>query len=124
MDFTSQAVDETLDWAECNDLLDDRAFARIWINDRLQNNPKGRSGLYKELLDHGVPRSVAREVLEEKFSQVDERAICEDLIHERLPYYQDDDLKRKYRKTANYLTRRGFSKGLVHKILKEILFDD
>ncbi|MFB6214942.1 MAG: regulatory protein RecX, partial [Candidatus Bipolaricaulia bacterium] len=92
--------------------------------DRLQNKPMGRSGLYKELLDHGVEKKIAKKVLNEKTSAKTEEDRCRELARKRLSKYGGDDVKAKYRKTLGFLERRGFSRGLANSVLKEILFND
>lgn len=122
-DYGEDMVGGLTDWAKESGLVDDRLFAEFWIEDRLSKKPKGRSGLYKELLDHGVERSLAKESLEKMLSSEKEERLLKDLAENRLERYQGDDLRAKYRKTANFLIRRGFSKGAVHGILKDMLFD-
>ena len=121
--FDAEAIEELVDWAKKQDLIDDSLFAKFWIEDRLAKKPKGRSGLYKELLDHGVERSTAKEVLQEIISDEKEERMLRELAEKRLNRYEGEDVKAKYRKTSSFLIRRGFSKGAVHNLLKDLLFD-
>ncbi|MBS3787225.1 regulatory protein RecX [Candidatus Bipolaricaulota bacterium] len=123
-DYSPEVVEDVVDWALKKDLVDDELFAEYFVEDRLQNKPKGRSGIYKELLDHGVEKSVAKDVLDKKISSRTEEGRCRELARKRLSKYGDDDVKAKYRKTLGFLERRGFSKGLANSVLKEILFND
>ena len=84
----------------------------------------GRSGLYKKLLDHGVEKKTANEVLDEKISSLTEEDRCRELARKRIARYEGDEVKAKYRKTLGFLERRGFSRGLANSVLKEILFND
>ncbi len=121
--YEEGTIEELIVWGKENGLIDDRLFSKFWIEDRLSKKPKGRSGLYKELLDHGVDKLVAKEVLGEKLDSDREEKLLEELAEKRLDRYRNDDLKAKYRKTADFLIRRGFSKGAVHSLLKGMLFD-
>ncbi|MBS3765886.1 regulatory protein RecX [Candidatus Bipolaricaulota bacterium] len=123
-DYSLDAIDETINWAVQADLIDDRLFAEYFIEDRLENKPKGRSGLYRELLEHGVDGDLANEVLDEKISPEEEERRCRELARKRLSRYSGDDLRAKYRKTLGFLQRRGFPKGLAGSVLKEMLFND
>ncbi|MFP4589013.1 MAG: regulatory protein RecX [Candidatus Acetothermia bacterium] len=123
-DFSPEIISSAVGWARRHDLVNDEAFAKLWIDDRLQRKPKGRNALYKELLDHGVEKAVAEDVLDQKLSDVKSAELCRELAEQRLKRYRGDQVKAKYRKTANFLTRRGFRKGLVHRILRDLLFGD
>lgn len=123
-DFSPSVIEDILEWAKEGDLVNDRAFARVLIQDRLQNKPTGRSGLYKQLLDHGVDKPLANEVLDEQFQDVDEENLCRELAEKRFNRYSGDDKKAKYRKTTGFLLRRGFPKGMVHKIVRGLVFND
>lgn len=123
-DYSPEVIEDVVDWALEKDLVDDELFAEFLVEDRLQHKPMGRSGLYKELLDHGVGREIAKEVLDEKTSSKTEEDHCRELARKRLSKYGDDDVKAKYRKTLGFLERRGFSKGLANSVLKEILFNN
>jgi len=123
-DYSFDVIDETLNWAKQNGLVDDRLFAEYYVEDRIQNKPMGRSGMYKELLDHGVDRGLANEVLDEKISSPDEEERCKKLARKRLSRYKNDDVNAKFRKTLGFLERRGFPKGLASSVLKEMLFND
>lgn len=123
-DYSPEVVEDVVDWALKKDLVDDELFAEYFVEDRLQNKPKGRSGIYKELLDHGVEKAVAKDVLDKKISSRTEEDRCRELARKRLTKYEGDDVKAKYRKTLGFLERRGFSRGMANSVLKEILFND
>lgn len=123
-DYSREVIDSTVDWALKNDLIDDRLFAEYFVEDRLEHKPMGRSGLYKKLLDHGVEKKTANEVLDEKISSLTEEDRCRELARKRIARYEGDEVKPKYRKTLGFLERRGFSRGLANSVLKEILFND
>lgn len=123
-DYPQGVIDDSMDWAKRKGLIDDEIFAELWIEDRMEHKPKGRSGLYKELLDHGIDKAVARDALDRKFEEVDESQLCRRLARKRLDRYSGEETKAKYRKTVAFLQRRGFRKSLSHKVLKNILFSD
>ncbi len=123
-DYSSRVVSDVVTWSRDNGLIDDRLFAEYYVEDRLQNKPMGRSGMYKELLDHGLEAELAREVLDEKVSTPDEETRCRELARKRLSRYEEDEVKAKFRKTLGFLERRGFPKGLASGVLKELLFNN
>ena len=54
------------------DFLSDRRFAEAFIRSRLARNPEGKQILLLRLVDKGVPKSLAREVLDEYFEEHEE----------------------------------------------------
>jgi len=122
--YGSDVIEEIVAWGRKKDLIDDALFAKYFVNDRLQNKPKGRSGLYKELLDHGVDKGTANNVLDRELSGGQEEELCRKLARKRVAKYKGDDTKAKYRKTLGFLERRGFARGLANSVLKDILFND
>ncbi|MFP4202379.1 MAG: regulatory protein RecX [Candidatus Acetothermia bacterium] len=123
-DYPPEIIDETIEWATEANLIDDRLFTEYFVEDRLENKPKGRSGLYRDLLEHGVDGELAKEVLGEKVTPEDEEERCRKLAQKRLKKYEGDDVKARYRKTLGFLERRGFPKGTAGSVLKEILFNN
>ncbi|MFB6291164.1 MAG: regulatory protein RecX [Candidatus Bipolaricaulia bacterium] len=123
-EYSREVIDNVVDWALDKDLVDDELFAEYFVEDRLQNKPKGRSGIYKELLDHGVEKAVAKDVLDRKISSKTEEERCRELAQKRLSKYKGEGVKAKYRKTLGFLERRGFSKGMANSVLKEMLFNN
>lgn len=122
--YSADVREDAVAWAKSTGNLDDRLFAKYLVEDAKQNKPTGRSGLYRKLLDHGVDRTTANEVLDEALKDYDQREKCRQLAQKRLGRYQGDGVKAKYRKTLSFLTRRGFSRGEAKRVLKEILFND
>ncbi len=77
--FPTGDVANCLRWLEVRDLLDDGAFARAWIRDRLNLSPRGPYLILQELIKRGVRRSLAQEALEEV---LEEEAVSEDTLAE------------------------------------------
>ncbi len=122
--YSPEVIGEAMDWAKATGNVDDRLFAKYFIEDRKRNKPTGRSGLYRKLLEYGVDREVANDALDEALADYDQAEKCRELAKKRLRRYEGDDVKAKYRKTSSFLVRRGFSRGEVKQVLKELLFND
>jgi len=122
--YEEEVVEEVLDWAEKGDLIDDAAFAQLWIEDRLQHKPKSVSLLRKELLQKGVPKKIVEEKLKKTGAEEGEKSRCRELAQKRVKRYRGEDKESKYRKTLGFLLRRGFPRGLAHRTLKDLLDDE
>jgi len=98
-------------------LLDDREFARYWVENRLQFRPKGVRALRQELRDKGVPAPVIDDVL----ADIDEEAAARKAARvgaRRLMHLGPADFRRKL---GMYLARRGFSYAVIHPLVEEIV---
>jgi regulatory protein len=85
--------------------LDDRAFARAWVEHRRRRSPRGRHALKFELARKGIPTSVIGEALAEVDEAVDARAAAT----AKLRQWRGLDADRFRQKLMRFLTGRGFS---------------
>jgi regulatory protein len=98
-------------------LLDDREFARYWVENRLQFNPRGARALRQELWQRGVPASIIADTL----AGLDEEAAARkaaDAGARRLAHLEPRDFRRRL---WAYLARRGFSYAVVETLVEEML---
>ena len=106
------AVEAVLDSLAREGLLDDRAFARAWVQSRLERHPEGEGPLVAGLLRRGVGRELAREVVGELLDPQAERQSAERLL-EKLE--RRSGMSRESLEAA--LRRRGFSRALIRELL-------
>lgn len=121
-DVPGPVIRACLDALEDQGLVDDAAFARAWIRDRLRLKPRGRAALLSELRRKGLATAVAREAVDEVFR--DEEVQDVELAVEaalgwlrrqgprirtalREPPFSDPREKAR-RRLLGYLARRGF----------------
>jgi len=98
-------------------LLDDQEFARYWVENRLQFNPRGTRALRQELWQKGVPDSVLATVLADFDEETAARKVAEAGAR-RLARLEPVDFRRKLRA---YMARRGFSYGVIEPLVEEML---
>jgi len=101
-------------------LLDDRAFAKLWVADRLWHHPLSRSALEQELREKGIDRSIAVAELDAQYPAVREVDVARDLASERFERLRGIELERRRRRVAGYLMRRGFRQGLTLDVIRQI----
>ncbi len=98
-------------------LLDDREFARYWVENRLQFRPRGTRALRYELCKKQVPDSVINDAL----AGIDEEAAARhvaDAGARRLKRLEPSEFRRKL---VAYMTRRGFSYAVIGPLVEEML---
>lgn len=100
-------------------LLDDRAFARLWVVDRVEHRPLARSAVARELREKGVPPAIAESALAEAYPPELERKLIWRLARERLHRLAGIEPEARERRTIGYLTRRGFSFSEVRGIVAQ-----
>jgi len=96
-------------------LLDDRAFAEQWTENRMNAQKKGRNWVRYELQQKGI----AKEHIEAAMRSVDRSVEYENALQlGRKKWHQTDgDLRNRKQKTAAYLMRRGFHMEIVRKVV-------
>jgi regulatory protein len=98
-------------------LLDDREFARYWVENRLQFNPRGARALRQELRQRGVSNSIITDTL----AGLNEEAAARKAASagaRRLAHLEPRDFRRRL---WAYLARRGFSYTVIETLVEEML---
>lgn len=114
--------------ARCSELgyLDDEAYARAFVRERIRLKPRGRPRLVSELLSRGIERDAAeravRETLEEE--GVSEEALLRKVAARRASALRNLDRSAARRRLAAFLGRRGFRTGAIRDVVRELLPDE
>lgn len=111
----------------CDELgyLDDVAFARSHVRDRLNFRPRGRRVLLAELRSKGVDEQDATSAIEEVFSDagVDESALALAVSQKRLRSLAGLPTPVARRRLTAYLARRGFPSAIIRQTVMRTLAD-
>jgi len=114
--FGPQVVEAALAALRSLDLVDDGQFARAWVEARQATRPLGRRGLRWELMKHGIPASLAQEVVGAALDSEGELALALALGRKRLQGRQ-----RPARADLARLRRFLAGRGLEPEIVREAL---
>ena len=93
--------------------LDDRAYARRWVEGRLARKPMGRERFKAELLAKGVAEALVDGAIGEVLQAVDEEALAWRAFH-----LWPNGRRALPRQTAQYLRRRGFEEETIERIIR------
>lgn len=113
-------ADRLLDRFEEVGLIDDAAFARMWVESRQRSRGLGRSALARELRKKGIDDELAREALE----QVDVDAEIETahrLVQKKLRSMHGLDRTVQTRRLTGMLARKGYSPQVAFSVVREEL---
>ena len=98
--------------------LDDREFARFWVEQRNQFRPVAPRALRYELRQKGVDESVAQEIID-KLS--DATSACEAAARSRLYRWREETNPAQFRrKLGSFLQRRGFDWEVAQAVIDRI----
>lgn len=116
--FDAPTVEAELERLRRVGLVDDRAFAQFWVENRTAFRPRSRRALQAELRRKGIPSAIIQEVLQE--ASPDERTLALRLARERARRLRGVDPLTLRRRLGGYLLRRGFDGELVMEVLRAL----
>ena len=101
-------------------LIDDAAFARLWVESRQSSRGLARRALSDELRRKGVDAEIVREAVDE-VDPADEEAAARRLVRKKLPSLRKVDSTTATRRLVGMLARKGYSAGLAFAVVKDEL---
>ncbi len=117
--YSDQAIDATIEKLRGWRYLDDREFARFWVENRLENRPAGSRRLRQELRQKGVDGEVVDQTIEE--TEVDELPAAIELARKRVARLRELDPMVQRQRLAGFLQRRGYGWDIVKPAIDQVL---
>jgi regulatory protein len=112
--YLPKVVNQTVAWAKEYGLIDDLRYARAFASGRML----GRQGLIAQLRHRGVDDSAVSALL----SELPEGDSIDSLVSiVRKKYGSISDSRAARRRAAGWLSRRGYSSGIVARVLEKAL---
>lgn len=100
-------------------LIDDDAFARMWVESRHRSKALARSALKRELSDRGLER----ESIDEAISQIDddvEWQRARDFATAKFRMRQGEDPLKAMNRLAGQLARKGYPASMCFAVAREV----
>ncbi len=113
-------IDRLIARARSTGHIDDRLFAKWWIQARIERRPLARRAMERELLDLGVEEATVRQALQSLYPSGMEEENARRLALDRHGRLRGLDVETRKRRIAGYLARRGFSTGLAWEIARDL----
>lgn len=104
-------------------LVDDAAFAHLWVESRHAGRGLAKRALGHELRRRGVTGHVADDALE-MLSAEQEEKMARQLVARRLPSTQRLDLPSRTRRLAGMLARKGYPAAMSLRVIREALAEE
>ncbi len=111
----ARAIDEL----EGKGLLDDKAFAKLWIGDRISLKPAGKSLIVRELRAKGIEEKTIEAAFDGYKGIYDEAELAGPLARRKILGLKGLDPEKAKKKVFDFLSRKGFSYNTIWKVIKD-----
>ncbi len=105
-------------------LINNLEFARMFVRDRLQRKPTGRTLLKSLLGAKGIAPAVIDQVLRETITEEDQTSAAKELASRRLRLTKRSmaklDARKQQQRITGYLLRHGFSSEIVQRTVRNL----
>ncbi|MBP7355811.1 MAG: RecX family transcriptional regulator [Longilinea sp.] len=115
--FDPTVIEATLERLKENRLLDDAAFARLWVENRSTFRPRGRRALALELRQKGIAADAIDDALDES---VDDNALALQAAERYARRLQDLDWMAFRTRLSAFLGRRGFDYQTTAEVVRQV----
>lgn len=120
--FSQEEKDKVLGYLQEHRLIDDREFARWFIDQRTRVKPQGERLIRLELRQKGINEEIMSAVLKDPDSEIiNQEEAAKMLIEKKLLRYQHLSRQEIYQKLGAFLARRGFDWETIRKSLDAVL---
>ena len=96
-------------------LLDDKAFAGFWVENRATFRPRSKRALQMEMKQKGLPDEAVKEAL----AETDDASAAEALARQRVRRLAGLEYQDFRRKLGEYLARRGFDYDTIQPVVEQ-----
>ena len=118
--FDHDAIETTISQATATDQLDDAAFTKLWVRDRMWHHPLSRTAIAQELRQKGIHRDLIASTLAAEYPAVKEIELATALAEKRFLRLCGLKPETRTRRLVSFLSRRGFSRGLITQVVKSV----
>lgn len=116
--FDPDTIKSIIEELKNRNLIDDLKFARLWIQSRMDSNPKGNMLLKKELCGKGISSTIIEKALSER--EETEIGVANTIAEKKLKSLKGLPEEKVRKRLFDYLARRGFSFSVIGEILGEV----
>lgn len=116
-EYPQECIDEAVAYVESYGYIDDRRYARDYIEYHMQLRSRNR--IETDLMKKGIAKDVIREAFDELANmgvEQDESTMIRDLLQKK-QYCADTATKQEQQKMYGYLYRKGFSPEAIMRVL-------
>ena len=119
--FSIDVIDQTLNFLEEKDYINDLRFALKFGRTRIENKKEGRLRVEQELKSKGLESQVIRAVLNSLYEEYDEGEIAMICVKKKLQSPLSSDVKKERNRLVRFLERKGFAPSLAYQIVTQLV---
>ena len=117
--FSADAIETSIAELIRSGHIRDRKYAENWIVRRQKSNPRGKTLLKHELVDRGIDKETAEQVIATVETE-DETKVALQIAQKRAKQYKRLPTHVAKRRLHGFLARRGFGSDIVRQVLEQI----
>lgn len=117
--FSAEAIETSIAELIRSGHIRDRKYAENWIVRRQKSNPRGKTLLKQELVDKGIDRETAEQVVATVETE-DEAEVALQIAEKRVKQYKRLPTHVAKRRLHGFLARRGFGSDVVRQVLEQV----
>lgn len=117
--FSEGIIEEVINRLEEQKYINDEEYGFYQARTLIQRRLLGKEALRAELTRKGLERELIERIIEESYTEDDEDAIAGRALEKKLRSLRDKSLEVARRRASDYLKRKGFSFGIIRRVLKE-----
>ena len=120
--FIEETIESIVSKLKEQRFLDDREFAKWWIEQRSKVKPKAIKFIIFELKQKGIPKELIDEILNDKeFEVISDFDKALELAKKRIKRYEKEEPKKAYEKLVRFLASKGFEWEIIKKVIDQVL---
>lgn len=123
----SDVLEKVIDFLKEQKFLDDEEFAKWWIRQRTEFNPKSLRIIKMELKQKGIDQETIENALTQHSSEeltMSDLEKAKDIVVKKLPKYKGLTKYELIQKLGPYLARRGFNYETIKQSIDEVLREE
>ncbi|MFC2064107.1 RecX family transcriptional regulator [Chloroflexota bacterium] len=115
-EISSVIIDKVIEKLQNNNILDDKVFAKVWIENRNDFHPRSRFALRMELKKKGIPE----EIIENELQSVDEEKLAYKAGRKYSNRLKKLELPLFRKKLSSFLARKGFAYSIIYPVVEKL----
>lgn len=119
-EHSEPAVAAVLEDLKASGVVDDERYASWYVEARLGHRPTGKVRLVREMVERGVPRSMADAAVDQVLDPQQELVLARRATEKRLPSLRGLEPNKARRRLGSFLAGRGFP----GEVVRQICFDE
>lgn len=113
--FQESVVYDVLNYLKHYEYIDDRAFAKWFVQNRKEFKPRGKGLLKSELMRKGISSEIISDVLD--FEKSEELKMAKVIATKKLKTLSRYDKRQKEEKLTVFLQRKGFDWDIIREVI-------